>query len=71
MTDKQYRILRKAMVEARDTTAKAFSKVDNVMDLVSEEQWKQYHDLKGKLSYVYGELEKEINTLDKIIIKNG
>ena len=68
MTDKQYRVLRKAMVGARDATAKAFSKVDNVMDLVSEEQWKQYHNLKSKLSYVYGELEKEVDTLDKIII---
>lgn len=71
MIDKQYRILRKAMVNARDATAKAFSKVDNVMDLVPEDQWASYHNLKSKLSCVYGELENKINTLDQTIIKNG
>lgn len=71
MIDKQYRVLRKAMVNARDATAKAFSKVDDVMDLVPEDQWPSYHNLKRKLTDVYGELEKKINTLDQTIIKNG
>lgn len=70
MTNREYRALRNSLEKARDSVGKSFNYVDKIMDCVPEEQWQDYHQLKGKLWYAYAELDNKIIKLDKEMSDN-